>query len=93
MTYTPTATIEAREDEIVVRTIWSGPNLDRTDGHAWAFSDRSMPLAKRLVRAIEAGAAFGTPELRTDARGKTYVTADPKVFGRKANADLRRLGF
>jgi len=92
MTYTPTATIESDDSGITVRTTWSG-DVDRKDGIGWGFAPNKMALALRLVRAVNDGVVFGTPEVLTDINGKTYINADKKVMGKYANADLNRLGY
>lgn len=79
-----------------VKVVWSCDTprlLNRTDGMGWLFGPNHKRLAERLVAAINAGVVFGNPELRTDVNGRTYVSADVKVLGRTANADLKRLGF
>lgn len=68
---------------------WHG--VDRPRGAGTACSTKA--LAGRLKAAIEAGAAIGTPELKTDVNGKSYVWAPSRVLARMLNADLRRLGF
>ena len=69
--------------------IWAG--VDRPKGAGIACT--SMKLAERLRAAMLAGAAFGTPELREDVSGQTYVHASHLVLARMLNADLRRLGY
>lgn len=97
-TFTPTATATYRPDreEWHVDVTWTCDMpglLDRTAGGGWLFGPKHQRLAERLVAAINDGAVHGTPELRTDVNGKTYVHASSKVLGRSANADLKRLGY
>lgn len=65
------------------------------DRHDWvaAWCVRTPALAKRLVRAIEAGKVVVPTGLATDVNGKTYVQTDHEIRGRTMNADLKRLGF
>jgi len=62
---------------------------------AWGLKIGDRALAERLKRAVEAGAVFAEPELKTDVHGDKYATADFRSYvrGRALNADLRRLGF
>lgn len=90
---TVTARIEQKDDEIVVRGVWTrhSARLDRTDGSGWIVKD--MKIASRLAAAINAGVVFPDPKVATDVNGKSYVNADATVLGRVLNADLKRLGF
>jgi hypothetical protein len=55
---------------------------------------KSRLLAERLVRAINAGAAWTNPQVVRDVHDVEYVTFDgSQVMGRYLNADLKRLGF
>lgn len=72
-----------------VRVKWAG--VDREDGGGTACSNPQV--AKRLKRAILAGAALGPAEVCTDVSGHTYVHAPHNYLARILNADLRRLGF
>lgn len=92
-TYTPTAHVTHDADGYHVRTTWSGPNLDRTDGIGYGLGPNHKRLAERLADAINAGAVFYNTELRTDVYGNTYVGAERRVMGKYANADLKRLGY
>lgn len=93
MNLTPIATITTDDDGIHVQVMWEGGELDRRYGYGWGFSANKMALAKRLVRAINAGVVFSTPTINTDVNGNTYAFAASNVRGRCANADLRALGF
>lgn len=68
---------------------------DRLPIMGWSLGARASArgLAERLRSAILAGKVFGPATIRTDVNGKTYVSADAFVLGRRMNADLRRLGF
>jgi hypothetical protein len=72
-----------------VHPIWA--DVDRPDVGGWLV--RGEKLARRLERAIRAGAALGPAVVMTDIHGQTYVNAPHKVMGRHLNADLRRLGY
>jgi hypothetical protein len=72
-----------------VRPVWAG--VDRPKGSGTACSNPK--IAARLKRAIEDGAAIGTPEVKTDNAGNTYVAAPHKYLARTLNADLHRMGY
>jgi hypothetical protein len=65
--------------------------LDRADVLGWVVTNRSV--ADRLAAAVNAGAVFTDAEVRTDVNGQTYLSATTRVHARRANADLRRIGF
>ena len=97
-TFRAQAQIIVREDGgIDVRTVWSadGVQIDRPEGVGFGLGSRpgAAALARRLKAAIEAGAVFTVPVLRTDVNGRTYVSTGCTVIGRRLNADLRRLGY
>lgn len=92
----PTARVTSDADGWSVTVDWAssdGTVIDRPNVGGWGFGPKHQRLAERLAAAINAGVVFGTPELRTDINGKTFVNAPSKVLGRTANADLKRLGF
>ena len=95
--FKPNTSIAFDDDgRIVVRTFFSKAGVDRSEAMAFGLgepNDRRHALALRLVRAIEAGAVFTAPEIKTDVNGKTFVSAGSEVIGRRMNADLKRLGF
>lgn len=72
-----------------VDPVWSDVDRPRTGG--WLV--RGEKMARRLERALRAGAVYDSPRIATDVNGKTYVEGSAKVMGRYMNADLRRLGF
>lgn len=76
-----------------VRPTWATREgtLDRTDG--LGFRVRTLALGERLERAILAGAVFPEPEVATDVKGHTYVSARATVMAKYMNADLTRLGY
>lgn len=76
-----------------VATTWvvADDCLDRTDGMGFGFQHRD--LAERMARAIEDGAIFLDPEVRTDADGRTYVHATAATIGKYADVDLARMGY
>ena len=87
-------TIEARSDADLghyfqVDAIWGG--VDRPD--VGGFAIRRASVAARLARAIKAGAVYFDAEVRRDVNGRSYVSAKSRVLGRRANADLRKLGY
>lgn len=87
------APIEGLKPSIVVRPFYRG--VDRPEGVGIGLNDTPAhwALARRLQRAIEAGAAFPIKGIATDKLGKTYALTDYNVMGRVLNADLKRLGF
>lgn len=87
----PTANITTDTDDgFHVNVIWDAP-VDRPCTGGYLMPNRK--IAERLVAAINAGAVYVDPEIRTDINGRTYVSARARVLGRHANADLRALGF
>jgi hypothetical protein len=73
-----------------VEPIWSG--VDRPNTGGWGLG--SEKLSRRLERAIRAGAVCLNPTVATDVNGKTYVSCQrTTVMSKRANADLKRLGF
>jgi hypothetical protein len=70
---------------------WEG--VDRPETGGWAVGPQRAILAKRLAAAINAGVVCTNPVVKTDVNGKTYVSHDHGVMGRRMNADLKRLGF
>ena len=91
---TPTATVEHATGEGLegfrVSVTWSG-GVDRPTVGGYILSNRKT--ADRLAAAINAGAVYVDPQIRTDAYGQTYVQATSRVLGRTASADLKRLGY
>lgn len=97
--------IEGRQDDALGAeaslfvTVFARPvlGLDRDHVFGWsvglAESKKSKALAQRLSAAILAGAAFGPAEVRKDIHGRTYLSANSPIMGRRMNADLARLGF
>lgn len=89
-TKTTTETRDGREIvTLMVNT--KGLPVDRTDLAGWSVKDHVM--AARLSMAVLDGKVFGPGTIKTDVNGKTYVTADSNVWGRRMNADLKRLGY
>jgi hypothetical protein len=87
----PTADITPDADGgFHVNVIWDAP-VDRPCTRGYLMRNRK--IADRLAAAINAGAVYVDPEIRTDINGHTYVQARSLVLGRYANADLRALGF
>lgn len=72
-----------------VTPIWSG--VDRPITSGWCVTSKSV--AERLRRAVMAGAAIADVRLATDLNGNTYVANRHVVSAKRANADLRALGF
>ena len=87
-------TIEARSDADLghyfqVDAIWGGVDRPNVGG----FAIRRAAVAARLAEAIKAGAVYYGGHVCRDVNGKTYVHAASRVLGRRANADLRKLGY
>jgi hypothetical protein len=93
-TLTVAASVESHSDGYTVWADWTAADvtLDRPRTHGIS-TGRNKDLAERLAAAINAGAVYPDPEVRTDVYGATYVQASSRVMGRHLNADLRRLGF
>ena len=66
---------------------------DRERVYGWALSPKQGALASRLARAVRDGAVLTNPVVKTDVNGKTYVSCDSQILGRRINADLKRLGY
>ena len=73
---------------LAVIALWSG--VDREDASGIVVPAKVAP---RLVAAMRAGVVYGTPEILTSTGGTTFVSATCKVMGRRASADLDRLGY
>ena len=69
------------------------PVADREDVYAWALSRKDGVLASRLARAVRDGVVLTNPVKKTDVNGKTYISVDSQILGRRMNADLKRLGY
>jgi hypothetical protein len=83
-------------ERIVVEGRWVDSGADSDYGMGWSLgkpSPKTRALADRLIAAIDAGAIFPQPRIKTNAHGTTYVSSIPSVCGRGLNASLRRLGF
>ena len=92
------ATVERTLDHdgrsvIAVDVFAEGIDLDRPRVYGWSFGAHSMPLARRLARAVEAGAVLALGGVARDVNGSTYLQSTARVLGRTMNADLRRLGY
>jgi len=72
---------------------YEGVPLDRKEVMGWGLPLKHAALAKRLVRAIEAGKVYDVKGVQTDVYGKSYLVAHSVVLGRTMSADLKRLGF
>lgn len=86
----PTTEVKPSDDPayVTVWPLWSG--VDRPYGTGISVQKK---LASRLARAMEAGAVFLDPQIKTDINGNTYIEARCMVLGRHVNADLKKLGF
>lgn len=80
------------DGNIVVRINWISPVVDRPEGMGWSVG-KDTRLADRLARAITSQAAVPNPKVLVDVNGKTYIYSDMVIFGRRMNADLKRLGY
>lgn len=67
------------------------PAVDRPHVYGWYV--RSEVLARRIAACIDAQRAFSSLKIERDVNGETYAEGSCRIFGRRANADLRRLGF
>lgn len=84
--------VEATDDgdgRWTVTPHWKG--VDRPVVHGWTGMQPSV--ADRLIQALVDGAVYSNVKVARDNYGKTYVQADSAVYGKRANADLRRLGY
>jgi hypothetical protein len=73
-----------------VTTTWDA-DVDRPTTGGYILTNHAT--ARRLVAAINAQAVYTDPRIVTDVNGATYVQATSRVLGRRASADLRRLGY
>ena len=87
-----TATITTEANGSIIVQAYTTLDLDRKELLGWS-AGKNAALAKRLVRAIEAGKALTSKGVGTDAYGNTYLITEARVMGRYMNADLKRLGF
>lgn len=71
-----------------VTPVWSG--VDRAEAGGIVLP---KSLAERAARAFKAGAAYKDARVLTDVNGKTFVSYSCLIMGRRANADLKRIGF
>ncbi len=74
----------------VVWPIWA--DVDRPDSSGYSCGNNKQ-LAERLRNAMLSMKAFGKPEIHKDNAGKTFVSDNMIVYMRRANSDLRKLGF
>lgn len=90
-TLAPAVVEQDPDGTFTVRAEWQPrEDLDRLDAYAWGV--RSKPLAERLRRAIDAGAAIEPDRPYTDVNDNRGWHSRSHVH-RTMNADLRRLGF
>lgn len=87
----PQIDLNVGDIEVDVRV--EGIDLDRPNAMGYRFGPKDMRLVRRLKAAIEAGAASIPEAIGYDVNGKTYLVTKTQVWGKRANADLRRLGF
>lgn len=77
----------ATDDIPLDRPITTGMNFGPvTETRTWS-------LARRYSACILAQKAYDTSAVKRDIDGQTYVQANSLIYGKRANADLRRLGF
>jgi hypothetical protein len=81
----------SKEDGFEITIDWDA-QVDRKNTGGWGVGF-NQSLAKRLAAAVDAQKAFEVLGIHTDVDGKTYVSWEFKVFGRRMDTDLRRLGF
>lgn len=85
--------VEATEDEDGRWTVtphWTG-GVDHPANFGWA--GLKPDVADRLIAAIIDGAVFSNAQIAVNNYGETYVKFDRKVYGKYANADLRKIGY
>src|SRR5437016_5921404 len=96
-TWTPTAKIIERLDEIYVEVTWGPEKLDRPSVGGWSFDTtaKQRSLAERLTKAINAGVVYKNPRKLTDIGGKTYISAEQTQFFHEQymNKSLLAVGF
>lgn len=76
---------------ISVTPVWD--DVDRPRSFSWGVKLIHRKLAERLKAAILAGVVFYNIEKKTDINGKTYASFNCRVWARRMNADLKRLGY
>lgn len=92
-----TAKMETRNDadlggeHIVVSYHLAGSALSFR--HSIGLKAKDQALAKRLCKAIEAGAVVKNVRVAKDNQGAEYLASDFCIRMRCANADLKRLGY
>ena len=71
--------------------VWKDVDRPQTGGY---HLGKNLPLAKRLKKAIESGKIWNSvPTVETDMDGNTYVCASISISMRRANSELKKLGF
>ena len=93
-TITPKAIIKqygGTPNHYLVSADWSSAGVDRPVSSGLVVNGKK--LAERLARAIEDGVACTYRGIKTDIDGLTYVDQAHNVMARRANADLKRLGY
>ena len=84
-----------RSETLIVSSRWVGSDADLDVAMNWSLgapTTRHRKLAERLVAAIEAQVVFKNPTVK-QGKAHTYVSCESAVYGRRLNADLKRLGF
>lgn len=76
---------------LIITPVWD--DVDRPRSFSWGVKATHRRLAERLKAAILAGVVFHDIEKKTDSNGKTYASCTSRVWGRRMNADLTRLGY
>jgi|TARA_R110000824_G_scaffold190282_5_gene371798 hypothetical protein len=90
---TPVAKIEDQPGHgFTVRIYYPHANVDRPSTYGLS-TGKNRKIAERLAAAINAGVAVVDTEVLTDVNGDTYVSGRNQFYGRRLNADLKRLGF
>lgn len=75
----------------LVSPIWDGVDRPNVAGYSCG---RNLGLARRLQAAIKSGKLWiKQPQFQIDIYGKSYVQADIRILMRRANSELRKLGF
>lgn len=79
------------EDYFTIMPIWKG--VDRPCVGGITVPTTMAKVKDRIVKAMQVGAFWSAAEIKTDVNGKTYVCATSRVYMKRANADLKKIGY
>lgn len=84
--------IGSRRTLYLVNIMWKGEKLDRpvSEGISCGYDGE---LARRLAKAVDSGAVFSDPKVCVDINGRSYVSANSRVYTRQLSKSLSELGF